>query len=192
MTRVIVSTEDDEIAAVARSFGAEVPFRRPTALAGDHVLDLPVFAHVLEMLDTTEHYTPDLVVHLRPTTPFRRIAWIEDAIARLAAEPDADSLRSVSLPSQHPYRMFTIDAAGFLSPLMAGAHPTPYLLRRQELPPVYYYNCVLDVTRPATIIGKHSMTGDRMMPFVIPADEIIDIDSPRDLEIARFLMPKLE
>jgi N-acylneuraminate cytidylyltransferase len=192
VSRVIVSTEDEEIAAVATSFGAQVPFRRPSALAEDHVLDQPVFAHALEALRAAEGYVPDLVVHLRPTTPYRRVEWIDQAVARLEAAPQADSLRSVSHPSQHPYRMFRLDGDGFLSPLMPGEHPTPYLLRRQDLPPVYYYNCVLDVTRPATIFAKGSMTGDRILPMMLPADEIIDVDSPRDLEVARLLMPVLQ
>jgi CMP-N,N'-diacetyllegionaminic acid synthase len=190
ITRIIVSTEDEEIADVARKFGAEVPFRRPRALADDHVLDHPVFRHVLETLKN-DHYEPALVVHLRPTSPFRRIEWIEEAIAQLTAQPTADSVRSVSRPSQHPYRMFTIAGDGFLRPLMQHEHPAPYVLRRQDLPPVYYYNCVLDVTRPATILEKGSMTGDRILPYVIPEDDIIDVDTRRDLDIARFLLGKM-
>jgi N-acylneuraminate cytidylyltransferase len=129
-----------------------------------------------------------MVVHLRPTSPFRRIEWIEEAIAQLAADPSADSVRSVSRPSQHPYRMFTIAQDGFLQPLMRHEHPAPYVLRRQDLPPVYFYNCVLDVTRPATILEKGSMTGNRILPYVIPEDDIIDVDTRRDLDIARFLL----
>ncbi len=190
ITRVIVSTEDEEIAEVARKLGAEVPFLRPHALAEDHVLDHPVFMHVLETLKK-DGYEPALVVHLRPTSPFRRIEWIEEAIALLAAQPAADSVRSVSRPSQHPYRMFTIAGDGFLRPLMQHEHPAPYVLRRQDLPPVYYYNCVLDITRPATILEKGSMTGDKILPYVLPEDDIIDVDTRRDLDIARFLLGKM-
>ena len=190
ITRVIVSTEDEEIADVARKFGAEVPFLRPRELAEDQVLDQPVFVHVLETLKK-DGYEPALVVHLRPTSPFRRIEWIEEAIALLAAQPTADSVRSVSRPGQHPYRMFTIAGDGFLKPLMQHEHPAPYVLRRQDLPPVYYYNCVLDITRPATILEKGSMTGDKILPYVLPEDDIIDVDTRRDLDIARFLLGKM-
>jgi len=65
------------------------------------------------------------------------------------------------------------------------------ILRRQDLPPVYYYNCVLDVTRPATILEKGSMTGDKILPYVLPEDDIIDVDTRRDLDIARFLLGKM-
>jgi N-acylneuraminate cytidylyltransferase len=163
----LVSTEDSEIADVAREAGAEVPFMRPIILAGDTVLDLPVFKHVLDTLMERESYSPDLVVHLRPTTPLRKDGWIDDAVERLSANPLADSIRSVSAPAQHPYRVFRIGG---------------------DLPAMYYYNCVIDVTRPTTIHKMNSMTGDRILPFIMEPDEVIDIDSPRDLAIARMLM----
>ncbi len=188
VTRVIVSTDDEEIAAVSRAAGAEVPFLRPPELAGDEVLDLPVFEHVLEELAGRERYAPDLVVHLRPTAPLRKTGWIDAAVELLQANQEADSVRSVSKPAQHPYRVFRIGADGFLDPILKHEHPTPYLLRRQDLPDMYYYNCVIDVTRPATIREQHSMTGRRILPFVMDSDDAIDIDSPRDLVVARLLM----
>lgn len=187
VNRVIVSTDDEEIARIAQEFGAEVPFRRPSELAEDHVLDLPVFEHALRFFDEQENYRPDLVVHLRPTAPYRKPEWIDEAIALLQARSDADSIRSVSLPDKHPYRMFSIRSDGFLDPVMKHEHPVPYLLRRQDLPAVYYYNCVIDVTRPETILGKHSMTGDRILPYLMNPDDVIDIDTARDLRIAQCL-----
>ncbi len=191
ITRTIVSTEDDEIARISKEFDAEVPFMRPRELAEDHVLDWPVFIHALEFLADKEGYRPDIVVHLRPTTPYRKPEWIEEAANLLIRHPDAHSVRSVSPPEKHPYRMFTIDAGGFLDPLMKHEHPEPYLLRRQDLPPVYYYNCVIDVTRPATIFDLKSMTGNRIYPYRMSPEHVIDIDSPRDLMLARFLLKEL-
>ena len=191
VTRVLVSTEDREIADVAREAGAEVPFMRPDILAGDTVLDLPVFKHVLDTLMELESYVPDLIVHLRPTTPLRRDGWIDDAVERLWTNARADSIRSVSAPAQHPYRVFRIGGDGFLDAIMRHEHPMPYLLRRQDLPAMYYYNCVIDITRPATIQKMNSMTGDHILPFVMEPDDVIDIDSPRDLAIARMLMERV-
>jgi CMP-N-acetylneuraminic acid synthetase len=74
-----------------------------------------------------------------------------------------------------------------LTPLLADRHPEPYLLRRQELPPVYYYNCVIDVTRPRTVLEVGSMTGRRILPYRMAAADVQDIDSPRDLVIAEAL-----
>lgn len=183
-----MSTEDEEIAQVAKAAGAEVPFMRPIELAGDTVLDLPVFVHVLDELQRREGYAPDLIVHLRPTAPLRNPDWIDAAVQLLSSNDDADSVRSVSMPSQHPYRVFRINSKGYLDPIMKAEHPTPYLLRRQELPDMYYYNCVIDVTRPSTIARMHSMTGTNILPFVMNPDEVIDVDSPRDLTMARLLM----
>ncbi len=187
ITRIIVSTDDPEIARVCRETGAEVPFIRPSKLAQDHVLDWPVFKHALDFLKEKENYIPDLVVHLRPTTPYRKPGWIDEAVALLMEHPEADSVRSVSTPEKHPYRIFRIDNQGFLDPIMKHEHPEPYVLRRQDLPPMYYYNCVIDVTRPTTIHEKRSMTGDRILPYIMDADEVIDIDSEKDLRIAECL-----
>ncbi len=161
---------------------------RPEILAGDTVLDLPVFEHVLRELRDREGYEPDLIVHLRPTAPLRKSSWIDEAVDLLAENAEADSVRSVSIPAQHPYRMFRIAPSGYLDPIMKHEHSTPYLLRRQELPDMYYYNCVIDVTRPATILSMGSMTGDNILPYVMDPDEVIDIDSARDLAVARMLM----
>lgn len=189
--RVIVSSEDAEILEVARAWGAETPFVRPPELAEDHVFDHPVFEHALCWLRDNEGYIPEIVVHLRPTAPYRRPAWIDDAVGMLLANAEADSVRSVSPPAQHPYRIFQIGEDGFLDPVMKHEHPVPYLLRRQDLPPMYYYNCVIDVTRPVTIHEKRSMTGDRILPFVMNAEDALDIDTKRDLAITRFLMESL-
>jgi N-acylneuraminate cytidylyltransferase len=187
VSRIIVSTDDEEIKKVALENGAEVPFMRPAVLAQDHVLDWPVFEHALTYLKETENYSADYVVHLRPTTPYRKPEWIDAAVKLLINNPDADSARSVSKPEKHPYRMFVISKDGFLDPIMKHEHPQPYLLRRQDLPDVYYYNCVIDVTKPATIYDKKSMTGDKIIPYIMDPDEVIDIDAPRDLKIAEAL-----
>jgi CMP-N-acetylneuraminic acid synthetase len=184
ITRTIVSTEDEEIRQISLQHGAEVPFARPKELAEDHVLDLPVFQHALTYLADKEQYRPKVVVHLRPTAPYRKPEWIDESIQLLLTHAEADSVRSVSKPSQHPYRMFSIAPSGYLQPIMAHEHPVPYLLRRQDLPDVYYYNCVIDVTLPETIFGKKSMTGDQILPYVMDPREVIDIDSPQDLKIA--------
>lgn len=188
--RVIVSTDDPEIADISKHYGAEVPFMRPKELAEDHVLDLPVFVHALKWLEDHEQFIPDIVIHLRPTAPYRKPEWIDDAVKLLLANDKADSVRSVSEPDKHPYRIFEIDSHGFLDPIMKHRHPEPYLLRRQDLPKMYFYNCVIDVTRRSTIFNLASMTGDKLLPYIMNPEDVIDIDAPRDLEIARALFSK--
>ena len=183
--RVIVSTEDDEIAEVSNANGAEV-VKRPKELAGDEVLDWPVFINVLEELEKNSD-KPEIIVHLRPTTPFRKTAWIDKAIELLIDNDKADSVRSVSPPLQHPYRVFRIKNDGYLEPIMKNEHPEPYLLRRQDLPHLFYYNCVIDVTRYNTVVNKKTMTGNSILPYIMDVNDVIDIDTHRDLLIAKAL-----
>ena len=84
--------------------------------------------------------------------------------------------------------IFRIGSDGMLDPIMKHEHAEPYLLRRQDLPPMYYYNCVIDVAWVRTLRQKASMTGDRIVPFIMDADKAFDIDTPRDLEVARCLL----
>ena len=191
INRTIVSTDNEEIAKVSEEYGAEIPILRSKELAGDRILDLPVFEHMLTYLKKEENYEPEIVVHLRPTSPYREPKWIDSAINLLVENPSADSVRSVSEPSQHPYRVFEIKNK-YLHPLMNERHPEPYLLRRQDLPKMYYYNCVIDVTKPSTIFNKKSMTGDKMLPYIMKREDSIDIDTPMDLEFAKvFLKERL-
>ena len=124
-------------------------------------------------------------MHLRPTAPYRKPEWIDKCIHLLLNNDEADSVRSVSVPDKHPYRMFTIEEQGFLDPIMKDEHPEPYLLRRQDLPEILYYNCVIDVTRSKTILEKNSMTGDRILPYLMNPDEVLDIDTKSDLAFAK-------
>ena len=187
INRTIVSTDNEEIAKVSEEYGAEIPIFRNKELAGDRVLDLPVFEHMLTYLKEEENYEPEIVVHLRPTSPYRKAEWVDSAIKLLIENTSADSIRSVSEPSQHPYRIFEIKDK-YLFPLMHERHPEPYLLRRQDLPKMYYYNCVIDVTKPSTIFNKKSMTGDKMLPYIMEPEDSIDIDKPMDLEFAKFFL----
>ena len=189
--RVIVSTDDDEIAKISIKNGAEVPFMRPKRLAEDEVLDLPVFEHALSYLLNEENYKSDIVVHLRPTAPYRKEGWIDEAVHNLINNADADSVRSVSLVEQHPYRVFQLNGDGYLEPLLKSHHKFPYLLRRQDLPDMYFYNCVLDITKYNTIFNKKSMTGDKMIPFILDQEDVFDIDSERDFEVAKILLKSL-
>lgn len=191
--KVIVSTDSEDIKNDALKAGAEVPFMRPAELAEDHVLDLPVFQHALNWLKANQDYVPDIVVHLRPTAPYRVPGWIDDCINKLINNKKANSVRSVSLVDQHPYRMFKIDKeSGFLDPIMKHEHETPYVLRRQDLPPTYFYNCVIDVTKPQTIFEQESMTGSNILPYEVDAQLVFDIDTPRDLKVAETLIKDLK
>jgi CMP-N-acetylneuraminic acid synthetase len=190
--RVIVSTDDERIAAVARQFGAETPFLRPPELAEDHTTDLPVFQHALRWLEENQGYRPDIVVQLRPTSPFRRVAHIDQAVYRLLEQPQADSVRTVCVPFQNPFKMWRISADGFMQPLLQTGDPEPYNLPRQALPEVYWQTGYVDAAWAETILGQNSMTGARILPLVIDSSEWVDIDSPDDWRRAEGLLQEGE
>lgn len=192
VTRVIVSTDDDEIAAVARRYGAETPFLRPEEFSQDNTPDLPVFQHALNWLREHEGYQPEIVVHLRPTSPLRRVWHIDNAVHRLLEQPHADAVRAVCTPFQNPFKMWRIGEDGFMHPLMQIDHPEPYNLPRQSLPDVYWQTGYVDAAWADTILSKNSMTGERILPLVIDASEWVDIDSPDDWRRAERLLESEE
>lgn len=186
--RVIVSTDDEEIAAVSCRYDAEIPFMRPAEYSQDDTPDLPVFRQALEWLVEHEGYAPDIVVQLRPTSPFRRVRHIDSAVELLLARPDADAVRTVCVPFQNPFKMWQIDSHGFMRPLMQTEHPEPYNLPRQALPDVYWQTGYVDATRAHTILKKDSMTGENILPLIIGAEEWVDIDSKDDWRRAERLL----
>lgn len=183
VTRTVLSTDDAEIAGIGAAAGAEVPFLRPAELAGDEVLDLPVFLHVLQALADAEGYRPDLVVHLRPTSPLRPPGLVDDGVRTLAADPAADSLRAVTVPANNPFKMWRIEG-GVLVPLVDSGIPEQYNQPRQALPDAYWQTGTLDVVRTATLVEQRSMTGRRILPMVIDPELAVDIDDPVSLAVA--------
>ncbi|MHB8820005.1 MAG: acylneuraminate cytidylyltransferase family protein, partial [Bellilinea sp.] len=169
VTRVIVSTDDPQIAAAAREYGAEVPFMRPDELAQDNTLDLPVFQHALAWLIANEAYSPDVVVHLRPTSPVRPIGLVDEAVRLLLDNPEADSVRGVVPAGQNPHKMWRIDMeTGQLRNLLdVPGVPEPFNAPRQVLPAVYWQTGHIDAIRPVTILEKNSMSGSVILPVKI-------------------------
>ncbi|HVQ32220.1 MAG TPA: acylneuraminate cytidylyltransferase family protein [Vicinamibacteria bacterium] len=180
--RVIVSTDSAQYREIARGAGAEVPFLRPTALAGDTSTDLEVFAHALLWLERNEGYRPEACVHLRPTYPNRRVEDVESAVDLLLADPTADSVRSVARAPHTPYKMWRLQEGGTMRPLLASALREPYNLPRQVLPEVFIQNAAVDVVRTAVVRERHSMTGSRVLAYVM--DGLDDIDNWSDLAAA--------
>lgn len=184
VTRVVVSTDGPDIAAVASAAGADVPFLRPAELAGDLVRDLPVFEHALAWLRENEGYVPDLVVQLRPTSPIRPAGIIDEGIERLLARPEASSLRSVCPTLHPPYKMWRIED-DTLTTLLESGVPEQHDAPRQALPVTYLQNGLLDVIRTTTLTGLASMSGPVIVPLVMDPVYDTDIDDARSLELAQ-------
>jgi CMP-N-acetylneuraminic acid synthetase len=180
VTRTVVSTDDEEIAAIARKWGAETPFMRPGELAGDGTLDLPVFQHAVGWLAEHEDYRPEIIVQLRPTSPLRPRGCVDGAVRTFLSHTDADSVRGVVLAGQNPYKMWRLADEGPMKNLLnLKGIAEPYNAPRQMLPPVYWQTGHIDVIRSRTILNG-SMTGKRVYPFIIDARYAIDLDSPYD------------
>jgi N-acylneuraminate cytidylyltransferase len=189
VTRLIVSTDDQELAAIAKDYGAEVPFMRPEGLAQDDTPDLPLFQHALDWLRECEGYEPDVVVQLRPTSPLRPAGLVDEAVEELLANARADSARGVTLANQNPYKMWKVREDGFLKPLMDGVGLLePYNMPRQLLPQILWQTGHIDVMRCETIRRDHSLTGQNVLPIVIDRRYCIDIDTEADWAYANWIV----
>jgi YrbI family 3-deoxy-D-manno-octulosonate 8-phosphate phosphatase len=178
VTRIIVSTDDDEIASVAREYGAEVPFLRPADLAQDDTRDLPVFQHALKWLQEKEGYKPEAVVQLRPTTPIRERDCIDRGVKLLFDNPLSDSVRSVVVPDKNPFKMWKIKPDGLIEPLISIKEvPEAYNAPRQSLPEAYWHSGQIDVIRPGTLMDKNTMSGKNILPIILDPLYSIDIDT---------------
>ena len=192
ITRIVVSTDDAEIASIAEHWGAEVPFLRPPEYSEDASPDIDAFRHALEYLAGHEAYRPDLVVHLRPTGPVRRIADIDAAIDLLTRHPEADAVRSVSLARQTPYKMWELCDDGTMQPVLRLPDlPDCQSRPRQALPLVYAQNGYVDVLRPRAVLEKNSMWGNHVLPFVMDTT-LVDLDYPEDVEPVERALALLE
>jgi N-acylneuraminate cytidylyltransferase len=190
VTRTIVSTDDIEIAEVAKQFGAEIPFMRPSELAEDLSLDLPVFRHALETLHKKEGYKPDLVVQLRPTSPIRPINLVDTAIEAIINNPKADSVRGVVPSGQNPHKMWKFNRElGLLEGLIkVPGIQEPYNAPRQALPETFWQTGHIDVIRPEIILNQNSMSGKNIIPVFIDPDFTVDLDKPSDWVKAEWIV----
>ncbi len=182
VTRVIVSTDDPEIAEIAQTWGAEVPFLRPAELAQDDTPDLPVFLHLLDYLAKTTGHLPEAMLQLRPTSPIRPQGLVEQALALLKSDHSADSVRGVVPSGQNPYKMWHIDPKdGFMHPLLKlDGVKEPYNAPRQSLPSSFWQTGHIDAIRTRCIVEKSSLTGDYILPLHIDPRYTVDIDTPAD------------
>lgn len=189
VTRVIVSTDDEQIASLARKFGADTPFLRPVEFAQDNTLDFPVFTHALGWLKENEGYQPDILVQLRPTSPLRPPGCIDQAIQVLLDHPEADSVRGVIPSGQNPFKMWTISDHGRMSPLLSvPGLVEPFNAPRQALPQTFWQTGHIDAIRLSTITHKSSLSGDVIYPLMIDPRYAVDIDTPRDWQRAESIL----
>jgi CMP-N-acetylneuraminic acid synthetase len=183
--RLVLSTDDPEIAAVGRACGLEVPFLRPSELAADDTPMVDVVLHAVRWLDAAGDRF-DAVCLLQPTTPYRRAEDVAACIELLRAS-GADCVVSVRpVPAEyHPYWVYQAEAGGALR-LVSGARVPP--TRRQELPPCCYRDGAVYVIRVASLLETGSLYGDRVYGRVSDDDRAVNINDPADWERAERLL----
>lgn len=181
--RVIISTDDEEIAAVGKDFGAEVPFLRPEEIAGDMATDFEFLRHASDFFDLEEG--PDMFAILRPTTPLRDPYLIDSAIEFFRSDSRATSLCSVHEFPESPAKMF-VKSSGYLSGLLPlDARQDYFSLPRQMFKPAYISNGYIDICSVEQL-HKGSMFGDNIFGFDTP--DLGEIDVPADfLKLEYFL-----
>ncbi len=186
--RVIVSTEDQEIANIAKNFGAEVPFLRPEELAQDHTPDKPVILHTLDWLKKNQSHKTDLLLYLRPTSPFKTTQLIDQCLDKIENNKQLTSLRTVNLAegTNHPYWMFK-DKNNMLKPFIENIEISKYY-QRQLLPTCYKLNGVIDILRPEILTINDNMYGENIGFIDINPLNAIDIDDELDFKFAEFLI----
>lgn len=191
LERIVVSTDDEKIAAAAARHGAEVPFLRPTEFSGDSAPALDVIRHALKELRTPDGKAYDAVAYLQPTSPFRSGAQLTEAIALFARERP-DTLVSVTAVPHNMVPSSLMHPLASSAPLVLQS-PAGQKLRRQEKEKLFARNgpAILIVSAgDAQLHGR--LYGERVLGFEMDRLSSLDIDDPIDLEMARHLLPLLQ
>lgn len=184
LDEVIVSTDDEEIARVAKEYGACVPFLRPAELARDDSLAIDAVIHLLKEKDKAEGRMPDLAVVLQATTPLMITADIDGAIEMLASQSNADAVVSITEVPGSPYWFKVLTDEGFIKPYS----PNVEICRlRQDDPAVYRPNGAIYVGKTKVWIESRSFYPENTLGYVMPQTRSIDIDTARDFELVELM-----
>jgi CMP-N,N'-diacetyllegionaminic acid synthase len=185
---VIVSTDSQRYAEVARTYGAEVPFMRPAEYSGDTSPDIEWVECTLRRL-AAEGRRYDCFSILRPTSPFRLPETIQRAWAEFCAETGVDSLRAVEKCSQHPAKMWVVRGRRMLPLLPIGPAEQPWHSSQYpSLPEVYVQNASLEIAWSRVVFEGHTISGTVLMPFFTRDAEGFDVNKPYDWDLAEHMV----
>lgn len=193
INRLVVSTDSDEYAEIARRYGAEVPYLRPKALAADHSPEWEYVRDMVEWLEAHEQYRPDIVVRMMATVPLQMRTDIDACIEELLKDPTAHSAVVIAEARQHPQKALKLVDDG-----MGGKRLVTYFTESgREVTPIArqyyekaYFRANVIACRTRVIYETGSLTGDRVRYHIIPQERAIDIDCPIDFFIVEKLMEK--
>ncbi len=182
--RVIVSTDSKKYAIIAKKLGAEVPVLRPKKISKDSSLDIEFFKHMINFLKNKEKYYPDIIIHLRPTNPIRKVKIMKKALNTLVNKKNISSVRSISKLPKNIYKCFYLNNKNILESVTKKFIDNKefFNLPRQILPNSYYLNGVYDVFR-TKLIKKNMISGKKI--YGLKTKENLDIDTKEDVKIAK-------
>ncbi|MEK7325981.1 MAG: acylneuraminate cytidylyltransferase family protein [Chloroflexota bacterium] len=185
---VVVSTDSEKYAEVARHYGAEIPFLRPVEMAGDISPDIEWVEHTLKQLrNAGREY--DCFSILRPTSPFRSPETIRRAWGEFLAEEGVDSLRAVEKCKQHPGKMWVLRGRRMTPLLPLGPADLPWhSTQYQALPEVYVQNASLEIAWTRVVFEGRTISGQVLMPFLTQGYEGFDVNQPYDWRLAEELV----
>ncbi len=187
ITEIIVSTDDEEIATVAKRYGGNVPFMRPSELALDRVPHLPVLQHAIREMEQRRGYRYDYCVILQPTSPFRIAEDIDETLRKLIATGAESAVTVVRVGNDHPIKIKKLD----------GDRVVPYVIpeeegmRRQDFPVAYRRSGAVYAIRRDVIMEKNRLYGDYIVGYETPKERSIDIDEPVDMIVAEYMLNEL-
>jgi CMP-N,N'-diacetyllegionaminic acid synthase len=184
LQRVIVSTDDEMIAETARQWNAEVPFMRPAELAQDDSSHISVIVNAIEWLENKDHYRPDYVMLLQPTSPLRTHQDIDEAI-ELALGRKAVAVVSVCEAAKHPWKMFRLNESGTIARFYDHGLVYP---RRQDLIQAYEENGAIYLNSRESLLQERTFFPEETYPYIMPIERSLDIDTPWDLHIANLIL----
>ena len=188
LSRLIVSTDDEEIAKVSKKFGAEIPCLRPKELAQDDTLSLPVLQHMVRYLREKENYEPFAVILLQPTSPLRTEKHIDEAIELFQKDSQADSLVSVATVPHNfqPQKLMKLSDK-YLIPYLEGEGTE--ILTRKGLPKLFARNGpAILISKTNLIIEQETLYGEKILPYLMPMNQSFDIDDMEDWKIIESIM----
>jgi CMP-N,N'-diacetyllegionaminic acid synthase len=183
ISRIIVSTEDEEIAQISKKYGGEVPFLRPMELAEDNTPGIDPVIHCIEWLRNNEEYVPDYICLLQCTSPFRTSMQIDEAIEKII-NLKGDSLVSICESEVSPYWMKKVENGKMKDFL----EEVPAFARRQDVPMVYRLNGAIYISKTEPLLKNRGWYTENTLPFIMDKISSVDIDDMMDFRFSEFLM----
>lgn len=187
--RVIVSTDSEEYAQIARKYGAEVPFLRPTDISGDTATDTQWINHAIEWFKQSEGYVPQYFAHLRPTTPLRDPKVVDDALRSFVDNKEYTALRSAHKMSESSYKTFEIEDGKLKCLCNGGFDIESANLSRQSFPVTYNANGYIDVIRSELVQSCRQVHGDSVQAYV--TETTYEVDELSDLDFLEHIAAKM-